>query len=89
MKKIFFIILIFVNISSNSWAWDGYDYDNDTAIEIGPGNLVREGLIFEYFDENLNEYRSAQVIELNNMGNGTELVVQDLEDEKQRTFYMQ
>ena len=29
--------------SANSLAWDGYDYNTGSYIEIGSGNLVRSG----------------------------------------------
>ncbi len=99
MKKSFFVFTLVFTLAFTAFstlifpkkllAWDGYDYETNSAIEIGSGNLVREGLVFEYFDSRSNEYRSAEVIELNSLGDESELIVIDLEDDKQRTFIME
>jgi hypothetical protein len=46
MKKISLTMLLSASLSffsANSLAWDGYDYNTGSYIEIGSGNLVRSG----------------------------------------------
>ncbi len=91
MKKRF-LIFIFISLfffSKTSLAWDGYDFENDEPVEIGPGNLVREGLVIEYLDVNSGDYHQVKVLEMNSLGNETELTVEDFEDKSTRTFIME
>ncbi len=90
MKKIFLIIsLQLIFFSSNIYAWTGYDYKNDTIIEIYPGNYTQEGEIFEFYDESLNKMKLAKVIERNYFSDIVELKIIDLEDNQERIFEME
>ena len=81
----FFIIAIF---SQNSLAWSGYDQENNTSIEIGPGNLVREGLTITIYDWNTDKHHDVDVIFLEDSFNGTRIEVYDRETKKKRVFEM-
>ncbi len=90
MKKLFLIVAISLTFITNpSLAWSGYDYENEKSIEIEAGNLIREGLIFEYRDVESGDYYSAKVQQLNYLGQGAELIITDLETEEQKTFIME
>lgn len=89
-KKIFIAISTAFFFSINtSYAWTGYDYDNKTEIEIGPGNLVREGLIFQFYDAKTDNYRTAKVLFVESVAGGTRIQLKDLDSKKERTFIMQ
>lgn len=89
--KIFPIIFIFVSISfvSNSFAWEGYDYDSGSYIEIEKGNLVREGEEIEYYDYDSGEYRAADVESIESNGSGAIVEVYDHESGEYRAFEME
>ena len=70
------------------YAWDGYDYKSKSAIEIEPNNLVREGSVIQFYDLADDHYHSAKVISLEESFHGSDLVVQDLDQKKTRTFKM-
>ncbi len=74
---------------SKSIAWDGYDYANKVEIEIGPGNLVREGLIIQFYDGIDNSHHPAQVLLVESVPGGTRLEIKDLDRKKKRVFIMQ
>jgi len=81
-----FFAVTFTTIK-NSLAWDGVDQNRNSPIEIGPGNLVREGLVIDFYDS--SELHTGRVITMNEIGNGTELVVADFnENNEERTFIM-
>jgi hypothetical protein len=82
----FFSIVIFTN---PTLAWTGYDYDNKTEIEIGPGNLVREGMMIQFYDSKIDNYQTAKVLFMDSVAGGTRLQIKDLESKKERTFIMQ
>lgn len=86
-----FVIMIFVVFFAvkNSFAWDGYDYENNAAVEIGTGNLVREGEVITFFDWETEEEHRAEVKSVESAFNGTRLEVYDLNEEKDRVLNMQ
>ena len=60
MKNITLTIIlssVLLLTSSNTIAWDGYDYNTGSYIEIGSGNLVRSGNELEVYDYETGEYR--------------------------------
>lgn len=69
-------------------AWDGYDYNNGTSVDIEKGNLVREGEEIEFFDYSAGEYRGGTVQEINRYGSSVEVVVEDSESGETRTLDM-
>ena len=47
-KKLFAFLSIIA--STPTLAWDGYDWERGSFVEIGKGNLVRDGREIEYYD---------------------------------------
>ena len=66
----------------------GYDYSNETSVEIESGNLVREGETIDVYDNEAGEYRQADVYSIENNGSYTEVEVYDYEAGEYRTFEM-
>jgi hypothetical protein len=89
LKKLTATALFLFALSSNALAWSGFDHDNDTTIEIGPGNLVRENLEITIFDWKTNKYHEVEILEMENSFNATRIKVLDLETNKKRTFEME
>ena len=90
-RTIFFLLSLVVSSLNYlpALAWSGYDYDNKTDIEIGPGNLVRESLIIQFYDSKYDDYHTAQVLFMESDSGGTRLQVKDLDLNKTRIFIMQ
>lgn len=61
-------------------AWSGYDLENSQLIEIDSGNLVREGLIIEFFDNKSQNYYYGKVLQMEYSGHYTELKILQLEE---------
>lgn len=76
-------------IATPSYSWDGYDHDHATSIEIGKGNLVREGLTIEFYDWSDDKYHVAKILSQESASSGTELIIKDLENGEIRTFLME
>jgi len=85
-----FLLFILANISliKPCLAWDGYDYQNNTAIEIGSGNLVREGSIIKIYDWKKDEYHNVEIKMMDGNFSGTKMEVYDFDDKKIRFFEM-
>ena len=91
-KKNFFLALFTIAniaIPNSSNAWSGYDYDNKAEIDIGPGNLVREGLIIQFYDNRTDNFHTARVLFSEEIAGGTRLQIKDLDSKKERVFIMQ
>ena len=91
MKKLTiltFFTFLFLAINHAN-AWDGYDYDNKTAIEIPEGNLVREGLVIQFYDSKIDNFRTAKILFVDGVAGGTRIQLMDLDKKKERTFIMQ
>lgn len=86
MKKVFLFFLLAA--AFNAFAWDGYDYDKGTYVEIDKGNLVRKGSDIEYYDSNAGEYRTGEVQSIERSGSSVEVEVEDSETGETRTFEM-
>jgi hypothetical protein len=69
-------------------AWDGYDNERGTSIEIEKGNLVRPGQEIEFYDHEKGEYRYGDVESIQRYGSGVEVEVYDNEEGETRTFDM-
>ena len=90
MKKLKFITICGILILSinQALAWDGYDYENKSDIEINEGNLVREGSVIQFYESKIDNYRTAKVISMDSVAGGVKLQVKDLDSEAERTFIM-
>ncbi len=87
-KLLISILTIFLTSSKSALAWNGYDYDNKTEVEIGPGNLVREGLVIQFYDSKADNYHTAKVLFMDSVAGGTRIQLQDLDVKKERVFIM-
>lgn len=88
-KLLIAVATFFLFGASQCYAWNGYDYDNKTEIEIGPGNTVREGLIIQFYDSKIDNFHTAKVLFMDQAPGGTRIQLQDLDSKKERTFIMQ
>lgn len=84
---IFFInsLLIFCVYSFKALAWNGYDYDKNTAVEIGDGNLVRPGELIKFYDWSLADYHKAEVMAIDDDFNSVRVEVVDLDTKNKET----
>ncbi|CUU89660.1 Uncharacterised protein [Campylobacter hyointestinalis] len=79
-------ILLFIAV--NSFAWSGYDYDNNTYVDIDKGNLVRSGRDIEIYDYKDGNYKDVEVQSIRNIGSSVEIEVYDYNNNEYRTFEM-
>jgi len=75
-------------VSGNAFAWDGYDYESGSYVEIDDGNLVREGNDIEVYDYSTGDYIDVEVESITGNGSGTEVEVYDYNTGEYRTFDM-
>jgi len=83
-----FLVGMIVLIAAPSVAWDGYDYDKGTYIEIEEGNLVRAGRDIEIYDYGTGSYKEVEVESVQRNGSNVEIEVHDNETGETRTFEM-
>ena len=69
-------------------AWSGYDYETKTEIDIGQGNLVREGSLIQFYDSKDDNFHTARINFMQSSAGGTELNLLDLDTKKERNFVM-
>ena len=86
--KIFVGLAALVVVSSTASAWDGYDYESGSYIEIEKGNLVRSGNDIEIYDYDTNEYKEYEVESITGTGSGAELELYDSDTGEYRTLDM-
>lgn len=67
------IFLIFCFLGSYAFSWSGLELETGKRISIDDGNLVREGLTIEVFEEDYGEYVLARVESLDYSSFGAEL----------------
>ncbi len=84
----FGLFLIFLLSTNSLYAWSGYDYENKSEIDVGPGNLVREGLTFQFYDMREDDYHTGKVVTMESVANGTRILLEDLDSKKERIFIM-
>lgn len=91
MKKTLQIILILSTLTSpiSALAWRGYDFENKIDIDIGEGNLVREGLMIQFYDNQTDNFHTAKIIFMEGMAGGTRLQIFDEDLQKERIFIME
>jgi hypothetical protein len=87
-KNIFILMIFLCLFGQQSFAWSGYEVGNDNEIEIGKGNLVRDGEIIKFYDWEAGEDRRAEVRDVDDNSGGTDLELYDLKEEKVRFFRM-
>jgi hypothetical protein len=82
-----FFLYFFCNLSQ-LFAWEGYDYQNKTSIEISEGNLVREGSLIQFYETKSDNFRTAKIVYIQSIAMGTEIELIDLDNKKTRFFIM-
>lgn len=75
--------------AANCFAWMGYDYVNGSEIEIGAGNLVREGEVIKFYDWNKEEDHNAEVRLVEYFFGNTKIEVYDYVEQKVKVFDME
>jgi hypothetical protein len=66
-----------LSLSGPVQAWDGYDWERGSDVEIDEGNLVRPGHEIEIYDYGTGEYHSVEVQSIDDNGSGIEVEVYD------------
>ena len=69
-------------------AWSGYDYETKTEIDIGQGNLVREGSLIQFYDSKDDNFHTAKINFMQSSAGGVEMNLLDLDTKKERNFVM-
>lgn len=87
MKKVF-IVLLLSCFMLPAFSWSGYDWETNSYVDIGRGNLVRRGKEIEVFDYNTGEYKNYEVERVRNKGHRTDVEVYDWDTNEYRTFEM-
>lgn len=87
MKNFTLLIALLLPFSAN--AWEGYDRESGTYIEIEKGNLVRAGRDIDFYDNDSGEYRSGEVQSIRRYGSTVEVEIEDSETGETRTFDME
>ena len=62
MKEIMIIITLTL-LAPNSQAWDGFNHETGSYVDIEKGSLVREGNDIEIYDYGKGEYKTVEVTE--------------------------
>jgi hypothetical protein len=83
-----FLLLAVVMLSTSVRAWDGYDWDKGTSVEIESGNLVRSGEQIEFYDWDKGEYRTGEVQSVDRYGSSVDVEIIDDDSGETRTFEM-
>lgn len=86
MKYIVTILVLI--LPTFSYAWDGYDYESGSYVEIDKGNLVRPGRDIEIYDYGTGEYKDVEVQSIRGSGSGAEVEVYDYDTGEYRTLDM-
>jgi hypothetical protein len=82
------MVALFVLLAAPVYAWDGYDYNKGSYIEIEKGNLVRSGNDIEIYDYDSGSYKDVEVQSIHRYGSKVEVEVTDPETGEDRTFEM-
>lgn len=76
------------SINLRALAWNGYDYETNSYVEIGPGNLVRPGLDIEIYDYDTGQYHEVNVESIQDTGYTVDVEVYDYETGEYRVLEM-
>lgn len=80
------IFALFIAVTPAS-AWEGYDYERGTFVEIDDGNRVRAGELIEVYEYG-EGYKTFDVDSVRRYGSSVEVNVIDTETGESRTFEM-
>lgn len=87
MKYLVILAALVLPIQSAN-AWDGYDSDSGTSVEIGKGNLVRPGQDIEVYDSQDGEYKDVTVESVNDGYGAVDVEVYDNDSGEYKTYRM-
>jgi hypothetical protein len=88
MKRVVFLVAATAFAFQPAQAWDGFDYESGSHVEIERGNLVRPGETIEIYDYEAGEYRDVEVESIDRFGRSVEVEVYDSESGGSRTLEM-
>lgn len=75
-------------LPAHALAWDGYDYEKGSFVEIDEGTRVRSGDLVEIYDYSDGRYKDMDVLDIDRTPSGVTLEVQDPETGERRTLEM-
>ena len=81
-------LILSIFFAKNAQAWSGYDYETKTEIDIGQGNLVREGSLIQLYDSTDDNFHTAKINFMQSSAGGVEMNLIDLDTKKERNFVM-
>lgn len=84
----FFLFFILLPFSQSALAWSGYDFEGKTEVEIQTGELVREGLVIQFYDLSDDQYHSGKVLYMESVPEGTRIQIEDMDIGQERIFIM-
>lgn len=84
-----FVGILLLTLPAPAKAWDGFDYQAGSPVEIEKGERVRTGSDIEFFDYNAGEYRYGTVESIERFGGSVEVEVLDHESGEIRTLEME
>lgn len=90
--RLFLILLLalsmLTSLAPSVFAWDGYDYNSMSFIEIQQNQQLEAGREIEIYDYQDSKYKNVQVEHIYKVGNSIEVEVYDYQNNEYRTFDM-
>lgn len=86
--KCFLVAVALLATTCSALAWQGYEEETGSDVEIQRGNLVRRGRTIEVYDYGRGEYRDVEVESVRDRGNRVEVEVYDPETGETSTLDM-
>ncbi len=83
-----FLLLTFTSFI-DCFAWNGFERSTGAEIEIGSGNLVKEGEVIKFYDWESEEEKRAEVVSIEYSLASTRLEIYELMTRKNRVFDME
>lgn len=81
------IILLLLS-SSPALAWDGYDTQSGSYVDIEQGNNIKRGKDIDVYDSKTGQYNNVEVQEVRGHGSSTEVDVYDYKTGQYKTLEM-
>ncbi len=88
-QKVFLLFLLIAFLPLPAKAWKGFDYEKKTTIDVGPGNLVRNGKYIDFYDFRDDKVHNGKVLFMEETPAGIHLQVFDYDDNCERTLIME
>lgn len=77
-----------IQVSNWIYAWNGYDDQKLTEVEIETGTIVKGGKTIDFFDYGDNSYHNADIISINRLGSKVFINTYDYNIRQYRTLDM-